>query len=232
MSEKTALITGGSKGMGRELVRTFSRNGFNIITCARDEAALSELRSEIQKSGGKIFTAVCNVREPEEIKSFIKSLGSVRIDVLINNAGVFVPGQIHTEEESVFGLMMETNLQATYHFCREVIPMMHDSSKPHIFNICSTASITAYPNGGSYCISKFAQYGLTKVLREELKPKAIAVTAVLPGATRTGSWDGTDLPDERFIKPTDVASAIFSCYQLENGVVEDLLIRPMLGDIL
>jgi short-subunit dehydrogenase len=102
----------------------------------------------------------------------------------------------------------------------------------HIFNICSTASITPYVNGGAYCISKYALYGMTKVLREEMKPHGIRVTAVLPGATFTSSWEGVELPSERFIKAEDVAKAIWDIYCLSNGtVVEEILIRPQLGDI-
>jgi len=93
-------------------------------------------------------------------------------------------------------------------------------------------SIKAYPNGGSYAISKFALLGFSKVLREELKPAGIRVTAILPGATKTASWEGTDLPDSRFMKPEDVAEAVFSAWSLSpHSVVEELLIRPQLGDI-
>jgi short-subunit dehydrogenase len=102
----------------------------------------------------------------------------------------------------------------------------------HIFMMCSTASIIPYTNGGSYCISKFALYGMTKVLREELKEHGVRVTAVLPGATLTASWEGVDLPAERFMKPEDVAQAMFTAWSLSSqAVIEELLIRPQLGDI-
>lgn len=98
--------------------------------------------------------------------------------------------------------------------------------------MCSTASIVPYVNGGSYCISKFALLGMSRVLREEMKPFGVKVTAVLPGATLTASWDGTDLPKERFMQPEDVAEAIWTAYSLSpNSVLEELLIRPQLGDI-
>ena len=98
--------------------------------------------------------------------------------------------------------------------------------------MCSVASIAAYPNGGSYSISKFALYGMSKVLREELKPHGIRVVSVLPGATLTASWTGTDLPPDRFMKPEDVADAVWGAYSLSrNSVVEDIVIRPQLGDI-
>ena len=102
----------------------------------------------------------------------------------------------------------------------------------HIFNLCSIASIKAYPNGGSYAISKFALLGFSKCLREELKPLGIRVTAVMPGATYTSSWDGVDLPEKRFIPVEDIAETIFSAYKLSGrSVVEEILIRPQLGDI-
>jgi hypothetical protein len=98
--------------------------------------------------------------------------------------------------------------------------------------MCSVASIMAYGNGGSYSISKFALLGFSKSLREELKPYNIKVTAVLPGATLTDSWGGVDLPESRFSKPEDIADLIYSITQIsKNSVVEELVIRPQLGDI-
>ena len=98
--------------------------------------------------------------------------------------------------------------------------------------MCSVASITPYVNGGSYCISKFALYGMGKVLREEMKPYGIKVTNVLPGATKTASWDGVDLPEERFIKPQDIAETVWTAFCLSpSAVIEDIVLRPQLGDI-
>jgi short-subunit dehydrogenase len=102
----------------------------------------------------------------------------------------------------------------------------------HIFNMCSIASIKAYANGGSYAISKFALLGFSKCLREELKSFGIRVTAILPGATMTASWDGIDLPESRFMKVEDVADSVYAAYSLSTrSVVEEIIIRPQLGDI-
>jgi short-subunit dehydrogenase len=112
------------------------------------------------------------------------------------------------------------------------VPTMKTIHKGHVFNMCSIASIKAYPNGGSYAISKFALLGFSKVLREELKEYGVRVTAVLPGATRTASWDGIDLPEDRFMRAEDVAETVFSAYSIsERSVVEEIIIRPQLGDI-
>jgi short-subunit dehydrogenase len=128
--------------------------------------------------------------------------------------------------------MLATNVHSAYHLTRLLLPDMMTRQTGHIFNICSTASIMPYTNGGSYCISKFALYGMTQVLREELKPHGIKVTAVLPGATLTASWEGTDLPESRFMKAEDIAKTILGAYQLSaNTVIEEILLRPQLGDI-
>ena len=126
-------------------------------------------------------------------------------EVLVNNAGVFLPGMIETEVDGALEHMINTNLYSAYHLTRSLMPEMKRLKKGYIFNMCSIASIKAYANGGSYGISKFALYGMTKVLREELKEFNIKVTAVLPGATLTASWEGVDLPEERFIKVEDIA---------------------------
>lgn len=102
----------------------------------------------------------------------------------------------------------------------------------HIFSMGSVAGLTAYPNGGSYAVSKWAMLGMTKCLREELKPHQIKVTSILAGATYTASWEGVDLPIERFMKAEDVAESVWAAYNLSpQSVVEEIVIRPQLGDI-
>lgn len=96
----------------------------------------------------------------------------------------------------------------------------------------SVAGLTAYPNGGTYAVSKWAMLGMTKCLREELKPHQIKVTSILAGATYTSSWEGVDLPIERFMKSEDVAESVWAAYNLSpQSVVEEIVIRPQLGDI-
>ena len=127
---------------------------------------------------------------------------------------------------------MNTNVASAYHLTRGLVGEMISRRQGHIFMMCSTASITPYTNGGSYCISKFALLGMSRVLREELKPHDVKVTAILPGATLTASWEGTDLPEDRFLKPGDVADSAWAAYTLsKSAVVEEILIRPQLGDL-
>jgi short-subunit dehydrogenase len=182
----------------------------------------------------QVITHQADLSEKTEVKRFADAvLGLHRpVDVLVNNTGYFVPGQAHNEPEGTLEAMMDTNLYSAYYLTRHLIPNMIEARDGYIFNMCSIASIMAYPNGGAYSITKFALYGFSKVLREEMKPFGIRVTAILPGATLTASWEGVDLPAERFMKATDVAEAMYSAFALsKQSVVEEILIRPQLGDI-
>lgn len=230
------VVTGGTKGIGRALVERFAAGGFDVVACARNEQELLDLQMVIKQKYPltQIYVKATNVALKNEVEAFAKYVQLLNrpVAILVNNAGIFAAGQIYNEPEGVLENMIETNLYSTYNLTRALVGSMIAQRKGHIFNLCSTASITAYANGGAYCISKFALYGLTKVLREELKPHGIKVTAVLPGATLTASWEGVDLPPERFMKPEDVAETIWSAYHLSAGaVIEELIMRPQLGDI-
>lgn len=234
--QPTLVVTGGTKGIGKAIVKKFAQNGFQIFTCSRKAENVQTLVNEISQNFPNIslHAIPADLSQKvgvEKFAEFVKSQ-TAQIDVLVNNTGFFLPGQIHNEVEGTLEAMIETNLYSAYHLTRAFLPMMMSRQQGHIFTICSTASITAYTNGGSYCISKFALHGMTKVLRAELKTHNIRVTAILPGATLTDSWAGVDLPPERFIKPQDVADALWACFQLSpQSVVEEVLIRPQLGDI-
>jgi short-subunit dehydrogenase len=230
---KLLVVTGGTKGIGRAVIEKFLTQGFDIATCARNSDDLLMLKEALSPLG-KIYTFKADVSDRSQVRNFVEFIQGLNrtIDVLVNNAGYFIPGEIVSEPEGVLDKMMQANLFSAYHTTRGIVPVMKLNKSGHIFNICSIASIQAYANGGSYAITKFALLGFSKCLREELKKYGIRVTAVLPGATRTASWDGVDLPDERFMKAEDVADMIFAAHALSaRSVVEEILIRPQLGDI-
>ncbi len=231
-----AVITGATKGIGKSIALIFSREGFDIATCARNEEGLNDLRKEILAASPQceVLTKVCDVSVKEDIQGFANMVNEQweSVDVLVNNAGFFIQGQISKEDDGIMEKMMATNLYGPYHLTRMLIDKMIHQRSGYIFNICSTASITPYVNGGSYCISKYALLGFSKVLREELRPHNIRVSSVLPGATLTNLWDHAGLPEDRFIQPDDIASILFNAYQLnEHTVMEEILIRPLQGDI-
>lgn len=231
-----AVITGATKGIGRSTAELFAKRGINMAICSRNQSDLEEFSRALLTINSKIevIYQVCDVSSKSEVlafANFVKGHWS-EIDILINNAGIFLPGEILLEKDGHMESQMETNLYSAYHLTRFCMPWILKSKQAHIFNICSVASILAYPNGGSYSISKFALLGFTKVLREELKSKAVKVTAVLPGATWSFSWEGADFPEDRLMQADDIAIAIWSALQMSpSAVVEEILIRPQLGDL-
>lgn len=233
---KLIVVTGGSKGIGRAILKKFASQGFDVATCSRNEAELKELEVSFRKAfpAIEVITFKADMAEKAQVKSFTAFIESLhrQVHVLVNNAGYFLPGEIVTEPEGTLESMINANLYSAYYTTRGIVPLMKKSKAGHVFNICSIASIKAYANGGSYAISKFAMLGMTKCLREELKNDGIRVTAVMPGATKTRSWEGSDLPDDRFMTIEDVAETIYSAHSLSpRSVVEEIIIRPQLGDI-
>lgn len=219
------VVTGGTKGIGRAIVDRFVQEGFDAVVCSRHVDGVTG-------PNRLPFAADLGTREGvNALVSYVQSLGRP-VAVLVNNTGVFLPGQIHNEAEGTFETLINTNLASAYHLTRGLVGDMIARREGHLFMMCSTASITPYTNGGSYCISKFALLGMSRVLREELKPHGVKVTALLPGATLTASWEGTDLPEDRFMKAEDVAASVWAAYTLSrSAVVEEILMRPQLGDI-
>ncbi len=229
------VVTGGTKGIGKAIVEKFASQGINVATCSRTKSQLIALHSEIEtKYNVNLHYLEVDMSERRDIDMFVNYLRSFDepVEALINNTGFYIAGQLHTEDEGILESMMRTNVYSAYHLTRGLIESMIEKQQGHIFNICSVASIKIFPNGGSYSVSKFALYGMTKLFREELKEYGIKVTAVLPGATFTSSWDENQVSPERLVKPEDVAEAIFTAYAMSaSSVVEEIIIRPQLGDL-
>lgn len=230
------IITGATKGMGRAIAQQFAAAGYNIVACARTEKDLLEMKNEFLSlfPGVTVTTKVIDIGDATQVKNLGKWILSTGItpDILVNNAGYFVPGSIYNEDEGTIEKMMEVNVYSAYHLSRALLPSMMERKHGHIFNICSIAAFQPLPNVGSYGISKFALLGLTRHLREEMKPYGIKVTAVLPGATFSGSWDGSDINPQRIMEANDVAKMVFASSQLSPmAVVEDIILRPQLGDL-
>lgn len=235
-TNKNIVVSGASKGIGLAIAEAFASKGFNIAICSRNEADLKAVKGDIEGRfpGSKVIYQATDMADKKQVLAFAEMVKASfsKIDILVNNAGVFIPGTIQEEEEGILEQMMNTNLYSAYNLTRALLPGLIEKKSGHIFNICSTASIMAYENGGSYCISKFAMLGFSKVLRSELKEKGIRVTSILPGATFTASWEGVDIPQERFMKASDIAEALLSAYELsDRTVVEEMILRPQLGDL-
>lgn len=230
------VITGASKGFGRAIAEIFAANGHNLFICARNEIALYKAMEELltRYPNIKVKAKARDISKKEEAEDFGQWLlaNAFNIDVLVNNAGRFIPGSIHNEEADALEEMMQTNVYSAYHLTRVLLPSMMQRKSGHIFNLCSIASLHAYPNGGAYSISKFALHGFSKNLREEMKPHGVKVTAVFPGAAYTDSWSGSGVDPKRIMEAGDIAAMIYAASQLSaQACVEEIIMRPQLGDL-
>jgi short-subunit dehydrogenase len=231
-----AIITGASKGIGKAIAEKLVLQNCNIAICARDEKQLQETKSQLQilNPAVAIFTMVADLSKKNEAQLFGKQCleNFQTIDILINNAGSYMPGDITTEADGTIEKMIETNLYSAYHLSRIIVPKMQAQMSGHIFNMSSIAGLQAYKNGGAYSISKFALQGFSKNLREELKPYFVKVTTINPGATMSDSWSGSGIEEDRIMKAADIAEVLWNAYQLsKQTVVEDIVLRPILGDL-
>ena len=232
------VITGASKGLGKSIAEKFAGDGkgHSIFLCGRTKAVLEKTGQEILRRWPttSVHTMACDISNKDMATAFSAFVRQkvATIDILVNNAGSFVPGSVHNEPEGALEEMIATNLYSAYYMTRLFLPEMMKACSGHIFNMCSIASLKAYEAGGSYSISKFALLGMTKNLREEMKPYNIKVTAVLPGAAYTDSWAASGIDPQRIMEANDIAQLIYAASQLSpQACVEDILVRPQLGDL-
>lgn len=230
------IITGATKGIGHAIAEQFAAAGWDIIACSRNDKDLQEMKKDFLDRFPTVLVTIrtADIGDSKQIKNFGKWILDSQItpDILVNNAGYFVPGTIYGETDGTIEKMMEVNVYGAYHLTRTLLPAMMERKQGHVFNICSIAAFQSLPNVGSYGISKFALLGLTKHLREEMKPYGIKITAVLPGATFSGSWEGSDINPQRIMEANDVAKMVFAASRLSaSAVVEDIILRPQLGDL-
>ena len=229
------IVTGASKGIGKAIAAMFAANGDNLFLCSRGEVALYKTMEELTTRfpAATIKAKPADLSQKQEAIAFGQwclSFGSP--DILVNNAGLFEPGSVHNEPDGVLESQLATNLHSAYHVTRTVLPAMMKKKSGHIFNMCSIASLDAYENGGAYSISKFALYGFSKNLREEMKTHGVKVTAVLPGAVLSDSWEGFDNSSGRIMEASDIAQLVFAASRLTaQACVEDIIVRPQLGDL-
>jgi short-subunit dehydrogenase len=229
------VITGASKGIGKAIAEIFAANGHNLFLCSRGEVALYKTVEELMTKypSATIKAKPFDLGKKEGAIAFgnwCLSFGTP--DILVNNAGHFEPGSVYNEPDELLESQIATNLYSAYHITRTVVPKMMVRRSGHIFNMCSIASLHAYANGGAYSISKFALYGFSKNLREEMKPHGIKVTSIHPGAVMSDSWGDYDNSSKRIMEAEDIAKMIFAASQLSlQACVEDIIIRPQLGDL-
>ncbi len=231
-----AIVTGATQGIGKVIAEKLLTEGFSVAICGRSRTKLDAVLAEWQGMypESKILAITADLGEKEQAYAFAEEVLAEfkTVDLLVNNAGSYLPGTIADEPDGLLEKMISGNLYSAYYLSRKILPAMIARQCGHIFNMCSVASLQAYPNGGSYSISKYALLGFSDNLRVELRPHNIKVTSICPGAVYTPSWDGSGVPPERIMESADIAAIVWNSYNLSpQANVETIVLRPVKGDL-
>jgi len=186
MSEKVALITGASSGIGRSTAKLFVNDGWSVVGVGRNQHELTDLRTEVRDAAGKLRSHLADLTETSQIDRLVSDtlehLG--RIDVLVNAAGIIKNGNIADTSLLDWDRMMEINLRSVFYLMHKCVPSL-ERTKGNIVNVSSVAGTRAFPNVLAYCVSKAAVDQLTRCAALELAPKGVRVNAVNPGVVVT-----------------------------------------------
>lgn len=185
---KTAVITGGSRGLGLAIARELAKDGAHLELLARDAEELERAAASLRAKGATVGTWTCDLRDADQIKTTIAAIADQRgrIDLLVNNAGIILVAPLENMRVEDFGDAMLTHFWAPLHTTLAALPHLKRTAGA-IVNIASIGGRLSVPHLAPYCASKFALVGLSDSLRSELKKDGICVTTVSPGLMRTGS---------------------------------------------
>ncbi len=233
-NKRQVLITGGSRGIGRAIANACASDGHDIVLVARAmdrvKATAEELRRRFGVTTHGFAFDAANVDELEALRRACEEV-SFLPDVLVLNAGIFIEGNLLDAPVEDFSETLRVNFLGAFHAVRTF--RKHLESKPSkIILIASSAAREAYPVGALYGVAKWALRGLSVNLREEFKQSNVSVNTIYPGGTLTDLWEGEELPPNRLLAPEDIGILAAAIIRLsDQAVVEDLVVRPILGDI-
>jgi len=194
---RTAVVTGASRGIGREIARALSLAGAELIVVARDKDAMAQLAKELSTT--RVTAYECDFAQADSV---VDVLGKMRHrlqcapDILVNNAGHFLVAPIEETEIEDFDRTLLVNLSSQFAFVRAFLPDMRARKRGHIVTIGSIADHQAFAGNAAYAASKFGARALHEVLREETRGSGIRATLISPGPVNTSLWDDIN-PDER-----------------------------------
>jgi len=207
---KKALVTGGSKGIGKGIAKVYLKEGASVIICGRDEEALQKTSQELTEYG-EIEYVKANIVNKDDVKRLAKRVEEKwnRLDVLVNNASILgVRAPIIGYPEDVWEEVIRVNLNAQFFVTKALLPLLLKSPNGSIINISSSVGRHGKALWGAYAASKFGLEGLTQVLADELQSSSVRVNSVNPGGTRT-EMRAKAYPDEdpmTLPTPDDIAS--------------------------
>jgi len=229
LTNRVAIVTGGTRGIGRAIAASLVSAGVKVAITARNEKDLADAVSELNQKGHAAGYA-CDVRSYEQVKLTIAQiaadLGS--IDILVNNAGVGIFETVESMPVEDFHAVLETNVFGVFYCCHEVIPLMKDSGGGYIINISSLAGANPHPRMAAYNASKFALNGFSEALMQEVRHDNIKVSYIMPGSVNTEF--GGDSPSDANswqLQPADIAQAVMDLLEYpDRGLVSRVEMRP------
>ncbi len=228
---KVIMVTGASRGIGLAIARRLAGEGAQLVMGARRREALDRAKNEV---AGEPLLVPGDVTRAPDVNRIFRRVGRQfgRLDVLVNNAGVFTYKPFVNTTLKDWRGNLDTNLTSLFLVTQAALPWLAKSQAAHLVNILSVSSRLAFPNCSAYTASKFGALGLTRVLAEELRPQKIRVTAILPGSTNTRLCDefGFSVQRTELIQPEDVAEAVLSALlQPPRTTIEEILLSPSRG---
>jgi len=230
---KVVMVTGASRGIGLAIAQRLAGEGARLVMVARHRESLRRAKSQV---AGDPLLVQADVTRAPDVNRMFRQVGRRcgRLDVLVNNAGVFTYKPFRRTTLTDWRRNLETNLTSLFLVTRAALPWLAKSRGAHIVNILSVSSRLVFPNCSAYTASKFGALGLTRVLAEELRPLKIRVTAILPGSTNTRLTDefGFAVRRAELIQPADVAEAVLSALrQPPRTTVEEVWLAPSRGAV-
>jgi 3-oxoacyl-[acyl-carrier protein] reductase len=228
---KVALVTGGTKGIGRAIAEVLVRSGADVCICARKQDDLDAAVSELRLLGKDCAVGhVCDVRDFDQVRelmSFIRArLGG--LDVLVNNSGIGIFETVEEMSPEDFRSILETNVFGVFYCCHEAIPLMKQRGGGYIINISSLAGANPHPRMAAYNASKFGLNGFSEALMQEVRHDGIKVSYIMPGSVNTEF--GGDEPDDSKswqLQPADVARVVLDLLNHDDRALASRVeIRP------
>lgn len=229
VENQIAVVTGGTKGIGRAIAEELLKAGAKVFVCARNREELKSAVAEM--SGlGQIEGELCDMRSFEQVKMMLdeceRKFGGV--DVLINNAGIGIFKPVEELAAEEFQAVLETNLFGVFYSCHAAIPMMKRRGGGYIINISSLAGANAHPRMAAYNASKFGLNGFSEALMQEVRHDNIKVSYIMPGSVNTEFGGEAVSPEKSWqLQPADIAQVVLNLLQMdERALPSRVELRP------
>jgi 3-oxoacyl-[acyl-carrier protein] reductase len=227
---KTAVVTGASRGIGRAIALRLGRMGASVAICARKRADIEHTAASFREEGIRVMPIVADVTLAGDVERLIERTSAEfgEIDVLVNNAGIGLFGSFYERSESDWDTVLDTNLKAVFLTSRAVAARMIRSGSGHIINISSLASKSAFSGGALYCASKWGLMGLTACMAEDLRAHGIRVSVICPGSVNTEFSPHSGRTSATLLEPEDVAHAVAALLtQSPQSFISEIDLRPL-----